>query len=182
MPIVINGSGTVSGITAGLTAASMPTGSVLQVLQAVKTDHFTIGTNAQDTWTDITGLSIAITPASSSNKIFVLGNVMGGSNGADGICYFRLLRGSTEIGSGSGGSSINSFSIFDSQGYSNSGDRDRAIHQNHIQYLDSPSTTSATTYKIQIRINTTGSATVNRYALNTNQGQSSQITVMEIAG
>ena len=181
MAITINGNGTVAGITDGLTAASMPAGSVLQLLQAFKADVFDLSSSA-DTWTDITGLSIAITPASSSNKIFILGNVMGGSNGADAISYFRLLRGSTEIGSGTGGSSINSFSIFDSQGYSNSGDRDRAIHQNHIQYLDSPSTTSATTYKIQMRTDSSGTSTVNHYAKNTDQGQSSQITVMEIAG
>ena len=112
MAITINGSGTVSGITAGLTAAAMPAGSVLQLLQAFKADVFNLSSSA-DTWTDITGLSIAITPASSSNKIFILGNVMGGSNGATAISYFRLLRGSTEIGSGTGGSSINGFSIFD---------------------------------------------------------------------
>ena len=69
MPISINGTGTISGISTGgisdtkaIATAAQPAGTILQVKQAVKTDAFTSSVNA-----DITGLSVYITPSSSSN-------------------------------------------------------------------------------------------------------------------
>ena len=89
MAIQINGDGTITGISSGglpagsvtsatlasgaITSGAMPSGSVLQVLQAVKTDTQSLASSA--TPVDITGLSITITPASSSSKFYITGKV-----------------------------------------------------------------------------------------------------------
>ena len=71
MAITINGSGTLSGVTAGLTAASMPTGSVVQVVQSFS------GVKTQTTSSDTSAAlscpaAVTITPTSSSNKILII--------------------------------------------------------------------------------------------------------------
>ena len=83
MPIVLNGSGTVTGVSTGgisdtkaVADAAMPAGSILQVLSATKTDTQSIAANA--TPSDIVGLSITITPASSSSKFYITGKVQYG--------------------------------------------------------------------------------------------------------
>ena len=72
----------------------MPTGSVLQVKQAYKTDVFSTTANSD---TDITGLSISITPSSTSSKILVTSNISGFSHNGLGGC-FCIQRDSTKIG------------------------------------------------------------------------------------
>ena len=74
-------------------------GCIVQVVQAVKTDTASHDTN---TWTDISGLSLSITPASTSNKILISFH---GSGTTTNIGFIRLLRDSTEIGSGDGAGS-----------------------------------------------------------------------------
>ena len=64
MPITLNGNGTITP-----TSAVQPAGAILQVVQTVKTDTTSITT--LDTWTDISGMSVSITPSSASNKILV---------------------------------------------------------------------------------------------------------------
>ena len=195
MPIVLNGSGTVTGISAGglpdgcITAAELATGvggKILQVVQALKSDSqtFTSSSSGGDRY-DITGLSVAITPSSSSNKILIVYNVnVGGPNGGY-RAFLHLMRGSTDIYRGDDASSRTRCSNFiytrnDSVGSVPS-------YQNTGTFLDSPSTTSATTYKIQI---TTHNGGGNVYGVNTansnpssSSGQNpiSQITVMEVA-
>ena len=145
-----------------LTSASntnFPAGSVLQVVNAVTaTQASTTGGTLVDT-----NLTASITPSSSSNKILVLVNQFGGK---DANCAYklRLFRGATDIG----GSDYVMFTntTLNVQGLSYS-----------LAVLDSPSTTSSTTYKTQIAIST-GSGTV--YA-QVNNGQSS-ITLIEVKG
>ena len=55
-----------------LRAGAFPTGSVVQTVSATKTDHFS---TAETTFQDVTGLSVSITPSSTSNKILVMTNV-----------------------------------------------------------------------------------------------------------
>ena len=124
-----------------VTTNTMPTGSVLQVVQTVKTDTWSNAT--QNTWNDVTGLSVSITPSSSSNKILVTGQL---SYAASSNLYFRLVRGSTAIAVGdTAGSRI---SCTGASGY-NFGDGNVGENAN-FNFLDSPSTTSSTTYKIQV--------------------------------
>ena len=77
MPVVINGSGTVTGISAGglpdgiIQAADLASGvggKILQVIQTVKKDKTTIQSASL---TDITGMSVTITPSSASSKVLI---------------------------------------------------------------------------------------------------------------
>ena len=130
-------------------------GSILQVIQAVKTDTFGLSANA---WTDIPGMSVTITPSSSSSKVLIECRI--GIISISSTTYsvaFRLYRGATLIG---GGDPVgNSESVF----FRDSG----MVNADHggssgNSYLDSPATTSATTYKIQMKVQGGVSAYINR--------------------
>ena len=171
-------SGTVLTSVSSLTASQLPAGSVLQVVSTTKTDTFSSATT--NAFTDITGLSVSITPTSSSNKILVMASVQGINT--DSNAYFRLVRDATAIGVGatSGSrSSVSSSNVFTSANTAN------AMLGSSFQFLDSPSTTSSTTYKIQF-ITDVGTTYVNRTSTDGNflyTGRSqSTITVMEIKG
>ena len=162
MAIAINGTGTITGISVGglndsiitsselangaVTAAkidSLPAGSILQVVQASKLDAGS--TNSQDSFVDF-GLSASITPSSTSNKVLVLvsiGRVCCNTSSVR-LSPFRILRGATAIGTGNpGGVRLRSNFVISDSGDNNYG------QGGAYQYLDSPSTTSSTTYKIQ---------------------------------
>jgi hypothetical protein len=162
-----------------LTSASntgFPAGSVLQVVSTTKIDTFSSAT--VNAWTDITGLSVSITPTSASNKILVMASVQGINTASN--AYLRLVRGSTGIGVGttSGSrSAVSSSNII--------GSGTNSLGGSSFQFLDSPATTSSTTYKIQF-ITDVATTYVNRTssdvdALYTGRSQST-ITVMEIKG
>ena len=183
MPIVLNGS---TGVISASSLSGISTGKILQVIQAVKTDSqsFTSSGSGDDRF-DITGLSAAITPSSSSNKILITYSVHTASPNGGYRSFLHLMRGSTDIFRGDDASSRTRCSNFiytrnDSVGSVPS-------YQNTGTFLDSPSTTSATTYKIQINTHNGGG---NVYGVNTansnpssSSGQNpiSQITVMEVA-
>ena len=158
-------------------AAKLPAGSVLQVVQTVKTDT---ASTSSVSWTDITGLSVSITPSSSSNKILVFADINFGTNDNNGFLFFKLVRGSTDIYVGdAAGSRTRATTGSASSGSANT------IHCG-INYLDSPATTSSTTYKIQW-YNQNGSYTnyLNRSWSDSDSSSytrnPSSITVMEIA-
>ena len=160
---------------------TMPTGSVLQVKQAYKTDTFTTTASSD---TDITGLSVSITPSSTSSKILVTSNVSGFShNGLGG--GFCIQRDSTKIGQADSSSSRVRTS-FSGGLYTGDASGTGQMHFNAVAcYLDSPSSTSALTYKVvgqlngnTLRVNYEESDADNN---DTNRGVS-HITVMEIAG
>jgi len=159
--LTTNGSGALSWTGAG--------GKILQVAQATYSTSTNINTS---TFTD-TGLSISITPTSSSNKIMVMINQQvrnAAPNPSTLGCRLRLLRGSTNIidFSNSGGG-FDSFEIT-----ADSGGNVRLAGYISIMYLDSPSTTSAVTYKTQASTN------AGTHAFQ-NSGAPSLITVMEVA-
>lgn len=172
----------VSGLNAtNLTSGTIPkarmyAGAVLQVLQTTKTDTFS---SSSATWVDITGLSVSITPSSASNKVLIIG-VVQAVNGTTTGSVIRLMRDSTAIsqatstGNRQSGSSTELFT-----------GRSDNYFSSVATYLDSPATTSAVTYKIQILPNSYA-AYVNRSVADTDStGYSrgvSYITVMEVAG
>jgi hypothetical protein len=156
------------------TNTNFPAGSVVQVVSTTKTDSYSNA--AQNAWNDVTGLSVSITPSSSSNKILVTGQL---SYAASSNLYFRLVRASTAIAVGdTAGSRI---SCTGASGYNFA---DGNVGENaNFNFLDSPSTTSSTTYKIQVYgFNIT--QYVNRVVTDTDSAISprnaSTITVMEI--
>ena len=127
-----------------LRAGAFPSGSVIQTVQATDTTDTTYTTT--NTWADLGNLSVSITPSSSSSKILVscqIGCV--DHNQPSYLVAFKYVRGSTTIGgafdSGTGGST-------GTRG-EGSGDTNAIYPAVLPQFLDSPSTTSATTYKVQ---------------------------------
>lgn len=126
--------------------ANLPAGSVLQVVNTNKTDTFT--SSASTTWTDITGMSATITPRFSSSKVLITISFFGvlwqqGYNG----CILRLLRNATSIGGGDAAGSRTSC-IGTSVVGTLASNTDCGI-QYSLSFVDTPSTTSSTTYKLQ---------------------------------
>ena len=150
-------------------------GKVLQVVSTAKTDTF--ATDPANTFIDLTGLSVSITPSSASNKILIMINISGCGHIATNIAHFRLVRGSTTIYSGDSPSSRQGAFASSINSDANVAESVGGI------FLDSPSTTSSTTYKIQVYSNAT--VFVNRSQNDNNDGNrsrtASSITVMEIA-
>ena len=195
MPITLNGSGTVTGISVGglpdgivdtdmiaagaVTAPKRGAGAILQVKQALKTDDFSSNSYA---YADITGLSVSITPASSSNKILVLVQLTGdGTQGAT-RAGFRIFRdGNTAIGSGD--AYQNRVTGFGNIYHPSD---NHQIGSLVASVLDTPGDTNSHTYKIQVsNLNNTSFVYINRSEADTNNyyamRSSSSITVMEIA-
>ena len=152
-------------------------GKIAQVLSATKTDTFS---TTSATYVDVTGLSVAITPAATSSKIYVMVTISG--SGQSGFKY-RIVRGTTGISVGTGSMSNR---IPTTGGGSNRNYNE--LSNPSSNFLDSPSTSSAVTYKVQVyandndgvttaNINKTGNDTDNNVTPRT----TSTITVMEVA-
>ena len=172
------------GITDGtITSADLAAGvggKVLQVVSTAKTDTFS---TSNTSFTDVTGLSVSITPSSSSNKILILSKIPLACSGGY-YTNMQLLRDSTSIfiGDSAGNRTRSTSYIFDQTYAGVIGTFDC-----NITFLDSPSTTSSITYKIQIKTHTAGgSAFLNRSSTDTDSASygrvPSSITLMEIAG
>ena len=133
--LAADGSTTISNLSGGV-------GKILQVVQTVKTDVFSQSVG-QGTFTNAI-LSATITPTSSSNKILVIASLSISMNN-DNRCGLGIFRGGSII-SGATGDADNSnnrvavSSFLSSVSYQ--------VNMN-VNFLDSPSTTSATTYDIR---------------------------------
>ena len=148
-------------------------GKILQVIQAVKTDTASFNATA---FADISGLSVSITPSSSSNKVLVDCRLYlsAGTSAGTSAAKLNFVRGSTNIGQPSG--STSHMATFYSWGSNN------YMEPHAMNFLDSPSTTSATTYKIQIGADGTAAPIlVNRYYSSDNYRGISTLTLMEVA-
>jgi hypothetical protein len=173
-------SGTVLvGGTQNIPKSALPTGSVLQVVQTVKSDTFSMSSS---TFADITGLSVSITPTSSSSKILVLfSTTLGILPTTAYSAGVRLLRGSTSIYIGdASGSRIRA------SGWVWNGPSSYNMYVLSGSFLDSPATTSSTTYKLQAASGYSGQTlSINRDPINADADYTglvpSQITLMEIA-
>ena len=147
MPITINGSGTLTGVSVGglpdgivdtdmlaanaVTAAKRGTGAILQVVTDIDSGQFTTTSNSWQ-WQ---GLDVSITPSSSSNKVLVIvGLAMHAGND---LAYITLYRGTDNLGGSEGFGACQEDGNF------------RVI--SNISYLDSPSSTSAVQYRVAVR-------------------------------
>jgi hypothetical protein len=162
---------------AGTTVLTLPTtsGTVLtdtspkagNVLQVVQGSYATETSSASSTYAD-TGLSASITPTSSSNKILVFVSIGGIGKGAVNTSIgLKLFRGATEL------------VLFTSlAGYTNTATTNY-FGTASVNYLDSPATTSSTTYKVQFNSqNNASNVIINNGGYG---GVTSYITLMEIA-
>jgi hypothetical protein len=163
-----------------VTSAGLPTGTVLQVLSTTKTDVFSSTSTGP---VDITGLSVTITPKSATSKVLIMFNLhIIGNDSGTGI---RLLRGSTTLAIGDASSSRARMTVIGD--YSNNTSPSSYSGGNSgMTILDSPSTTSATIYKLQGQCLSTNGFAVNKTRYDSDNGNSSRgvstIIVMEIAG
>ena len=122
-------------------------GHILQIVQGIKTDTFT--SNSQTTFVDI-GLSVAITPSSASSKVLIAYRVCTGIVSGGYGCALILVRGSTNIALGDQiGSNRTRVTSFAQSG--NSGASGYQVYYQAADFLDTPNTTSATTYKLTAR-------------------------------
>ena len=158
-------------------AAPVGGGKVLQVVSTTKTDTF--ASTSSNTFLDVTGLSVTITPSSASSTILIITDVNFGTNGLSGYGFIRLLRDSTAI------------CIGDTAGSRTSGSNGSASASADVTFAlglnfkDSPATTSAVTYKIQMFAQNAGqTAYINRSHTDGNGAGglrgASTITAMEI--
>jgi hypothetical protein len=134
-------------------AAAGGSGKVLQVVQAT---YSTEVTNATGTYAD-TGLTATITPSSATSKVLVMVSQQGcskTSGNADNSIELKLLRGATDI------LQFVTFGIL-----TNTALRVNGLNYS-ANYLDTPATTSATTYKTQFR-NQNGTSAVQVQAIST---------------
>jgi hypothetical protein len=148
------------------------TSGVVQVKQATKLDTFS---TSSTTFVDVTGLSVSITPTSASNKVLFIATIGGMGNTGSYVNILQLLRGSTNILSPTGGTDPGAVQLY--QGSAGTGDN-WCLAQG-LTVLDSPATTSATTYKVQARVNN-GTLHINRLPSNSNFTAVSTLTVMEV--
>jgi len=160
--------------------STFPLGKIGQVIQTTKTDTFS---TSSATYTDITGMSLSITPSSTSSKILIKTCISWGG-GQNVYGYGKFVRGSTDIFLGDSGGGNRVSATFPMEHLSH----DTATYNCFVassEFLDSPSTTSATTYKIQARI-VSGGATlyINRPENDNNETYigrfTSSITAMEV--
>ena len=121
-------------------------GKILQVVQAQYTSSFS---TSSSTFVDVTNFNATITPSSSSSKVLIHLSTSAYHNPTSQGEY-RILRGATDPASIAGGR------MWTSDGYYGSGTVNDAV----CMFLDSPATTSATTYKLQIRNRHSSSMTV----------------------
>jgi hypothetical protein len=158
MAIIKPNNNTLSSITA--LPAAIPTGKVLQV------QHQEITTLVETTSTSFTdtGFSLAITPSATSSKILCVVNLqsLGKASSTLSALSVRIVRTSTDIGR-----TTNMMYTLAASTYQTAS----------IVKLDSPSTTSATTYKVTFKNRETNEVHFNAYS-----GDTSTFTLYEIAG
>ena len=140
------------------------TGATLQVVSSYTASSITTTSGSPVD----TNLSASITPTSSSSKILVLlstnGYVSRGSTAVSyGDMFLYMIRGSTQIASSRNAVNfgVNTWT-------------DIMFAQNGLVFLDSPATTSSTTYKLQVSVSNSQSLQVPFQGFAT-------MTLMEIA-
>ena len=198
MPISINGSGTVTGISVGglpdgivdtdmlaakaATTSKIGNGGIIQVVSATKTDRQTITANmAIGNQIEISSMSCTITPTSSSNKILVLMSLAVGASG-DTTVGGTILRDTTIVAQSDADSNRTRNTFVVGNGAARCLWR---ISPVQCTVLDSPNTTSSIVYTAKIGGNGGINVYINREGRNSNSETdtcigTSSLTVMEI--
>ena len=196
MTIVINGSGTVTGISVGglpdgivdtdmiaagaVTAAKRGAGAILQVVQGTSQSHLS---STSTTYVNLTGVTADITPSSSSNKILIICSLAIGKENNNSFLG-KVLRNGTAI---AGGERHSGHSSQEQDVWFNIRTTDYSTNASTAIYLDSPSSTSSLTYAVQGKTTGSGNSfTLNRTRQNNDTAYDSptfsSIILMEVAG
>ena len=162
----------------GATVTGLSAGKVLQVVNLFYTTAESIAEAFNNTDWTATGLTLDITPTSTSNKILIITTIAAG--GADGPQFFNLMRGATAVCQGTQATGLQQNCSWIHEAKNNSMSLTYTF-----TFLDSPSTTSATTYLLNWQ-NYSGTAYLNSYGDTTNaqyvHSAPSSMTLMEIEG
>jgi hypothetical protein len=143
--LAIGTSGQVLTVSGGVPAWTNPAGG--KILQVLQQTYSTPTSNGTESYAD-TGITLNITPTSATSKIMIFVTVAGMYRSAnDCSARFQVMRGA---------SSIHEFE----KNIMNSGGVANQSGTTATNYLDSPATTSATTYKVQFRRNPAGGGTI----------------------
>jgi len=144
---------------------------ILQVVSTTKTDSFS---TTSTSFVDVTGLSASITPTSADSEVLImLTGLVASATG--GSVRLNLVRDSTNIAQSTGSGSVDQTLCLRT-------DSSTGADSIAVNYLDSPATTSATTYKVQLASVTGGSASyVGRHASDDNRRSIATLTVMEVS-
>jgi len=160
-------------------SAYMP-GHVVQVVSTFKNDTFSTTSNS---YVDITGFSLTITPSSTSSKILILSTIGWGNNtNSEAFVPFQLVKvvGGTASNIAEPSDTTQTYpgTVVVSNPNTNA---TYSLQRIAFQFLDSPATTSAVTYKWQIFATGSATTTINRRTYNTAMPTTSSITAMEVA-
>ena len=167
-----NGSSQQVLATNGSGALSWSNRPILQVVSTTKTDTFSSSVTTGN-YVDVTGLSVSITPSSSSNKVLVFFSIGACGTSTTSDILIRLVRGSTAIAVGDSATYTSTVAVRTLNSEINSTPA--------MLFLDSPATTSSTTYKITASATVGTTLVVNRRQPDTAFNAVSTITLMEVA-
>ena len=178
MPITINGDGSIAGVSVGglpdgivdtdmiaagavtqakRGAATGTASGLLQIVQVTKTD---VSSTTNTSFTTIPSFSASITPSSASNKVLIIAslNLAGGN-----IITLKLQRGSTDILLGDAETGKTQATTYVWPGSTSNGSGRYGLLNYAVNYLDSPNTTSATTYSFVFKTaNSSNAVYINR--------------------
>jgi hypothetical protein len=162
--------------------AGFTSGKILQVVSTTKTDTFSASVTNPNFSSNVTGLEATITPSATTSKVMVTLHLVGSESNEATDFFIRLMRDTTPICIGDANGSRAQASV----GLCQVGSDSSGVATLMVTYLDSPSTTSAVTYGVQMtHRGTTANVYVNRTKLDGNQYNSprfaSTITVMEVS-
>jgi len=171
--------------------AGVPTGGgggIVQVLSVTKTDKFSVSANS--TPQDVTGLTLNITPTSSTSKILIIVHVNATANSSYSGAGFTLVRvnsgSATDIFKGDADGSTSRFTLPVSGTNSDTGANNGYPDTHCGSFLDSPSSTNQLTYKIQVAdYDNTNTVYVNRQSdsgtTSSRTCNTTGITLMEVS-
>jgi hypothetical protein len=177
--------GAVTKAKMAASGAWAPAGTVLQVVQATFTGTQTISASGNMNWTDISSLSVTITPTSSASRFLLIAQVSCAVLTIDRIVALRFTGGNAGNFVGdAAGSRARTGTFFTTPSTIGYGINSSLM----MNYLDSPATGSAITYKVQAAPNfTSGNVAINYNAGSDNDNAfipraACSLIVMEIAG
>jgi len=150
-------------VTNSGTATGFGGGKIGQILQTQKIDRTSITSTTTNSFAAITGLTQAITPVATNSKVLVTAYVSWNLDSGNGTIHFGIFRDSTQVGMGvdSGGTNRRPSTV-SFRGTINGGSSwyTYGMTSQAFQFLDSPSTTSSTTYSIKVSGGATYTSTV----------------------
>ena len=152
-------------------------GGIVQLKSVTHTEMESQALTGVGNFFDIAGMTLTITPHRADSKIFVMTTVAVSCNNGNRNTHIRLQRGSSAIAIGTEGSQTNSSFFLKT--------RDNfSPHNISVQFLDSPASTSAVTYKVQWSGENSDTFYLNRNASSSygqNEGMVSTLTLMEVS-